>query len=59
MGPDVLQSEPEGQYYTGSLSVGCDILREKSFHPGFFFTICLSPLLSYDPTYDEDLTLGS
>lgn len=43
----------------GFVSVGCDLLHGKSFHPGFFFTDCLSPLLSYNPTYDEDLFLGS
>lgn len=43
----------------GFVSVGRDVLCGKSFHPGFFFTGCLSPLLSYNPTYDEDLFLGS
>lgn len=43
----------------GFVSVGCGILCGKIFHPVFFFTICLFLLLSYDPTYDEDLILGS
>lgn len=43
----------------GFVSLGCDILCGKSFHPVFFFTICPSLLLSYDPTYEEDLILCS
>lgn len=58
-GTDVLQSEPEGRYTLGFVSVGSGILRGKRFHPVFFFTICFFFLLSYDPAYDEDLILVS
>lgn len=60
-GTDVLQSEPEPEPTDtlGFVSVGSDILCGKRFHPVFFFTICLFFVLSYYPTYDENLILVS
>lgn len=42
----------------GFVSGGCDVLYGKSFYPGLFFTSCLTPLLSYNPTCEEDLFMS-
>lgn len=59
-GPDVLQSEPEGQYYSTFCVSGFWYFVWEEISPSIFLHyLPFFFLLSYDPTYDEDLILGS